>query len=391
MHKKLIPGILILAYLLTTLGCTIISNASSLGPELPFGQELQEALDAGLEQHNGFGMSAAVIVPGYTSWSGVSGLSHVATPITPETVFHAGSIGKNFIAALVLQLVDEGALTLDAAISMWLSDYPYVDNTITIRQLLNHTSGIFQINNHPDFFNSLLGDSTRFRTPEETLNTFLLDPYFPKGSGFHYSNANYILLGLIVEEITGTDVSTELRNRFIDPLDLNRTFFVVDEEVTEPVAHGWMNFSNYAPDIDVNDGYDEYIFSSQIALQSTVWTAGGIVSTPADLATWANALFHDKTVLSQKSHDEMLTFRPVSDSPIVNAYGLGAYQVNPDSFDGLEMYGHGGNIWAYKASCLYLPDYGVSISLMYNWDDDEAMFTLVKLLNIITTHLEPIF
>jgi len=109
-------------------------------PELPFAKQLQNALDNGLKKYNGKGISVAVIVPGYKTWVGVSGVSHGKTPIKPETVFDAGSITKNVVAALILKLVEEGLLSLDDPLHKWLPDYPNIDNTITIRQLLNHTS-----------------------------------------------------------------------------------------------------------------------------------------------------------------------------------------------------------------------------------------------------------
>lgn len=328
-------------------------------------------------------MLLTIYVPGYQPWAGVAGTSHDGVPITTDTVFHGGSTGKNFTAALVLQLVEEGLLNLDDPVSLWLPRYPHVDGNITIRQLLSHTSGIFQINEHPDFFDTVFGELGRVWTPEETLHTFVLEPYYPPGEGFHYANTNYILLGLIVEAATGSDVATELHSRFLEPLELSRTFVVSTEPVPEPAAHGWLNLSHYMPAYDVDDGFDEYIMSEQQALQSVEWMAGEIASTPSDMVRWINALYHEKSVLNQESLDEMLDFRPVEGSPIVKGYGLGAYQTHPEPFDGIKMYGHGGNLWAYKAGNLHVPDYGISISLMYNWDDDEAMLVLAELLQLV--------
>jgi len=389
MKNKILFSILAVVTALSILvGYTIVSQTISIDPELPISQELQEVLDQGLQQYKGFGMSAAVIVPGYAPWVGVSGFSQANVPITPDMVFHAGSVSKNFIAALTLQLVEEGKLTLDDAIADWLPPYPNVDSSITIRQLLSHRSGLFQINEYPGYLTQIFGEPTRFWTPEETLNNFVLEPYFPKGTDFHYANTNYILLGLIIEEATGSAISTELRQRFFDPLGMDRTFMIVDEPATEPIAYGWFNLSNYAPNIDVDDGYDVYLIPSQIALHSVAWTAGGIVTTPHDLATWANALFHEKTILSQQTLDEMLTFMPVKGYDIVDGYGLGAYRIKPGLLGDMEIYGHGGNIYAYKTACLYIPQYGVSISMMYNWDDQEPMMVLGEMITAITEFIE---
>lgn len=385
--KKIGILVLIILALILFAGCSSKTSPSESDPELAFGPALQEALNAGLEQYGGMGMSAAIFVPGYQIWTGVTGVSHGDVPITIETVFHGGSTGKNFTAALILQLAEEGLLSLDDPVSRWLPEYPHVDSNITVRQLLSHTSGIFQINEHPDYFDTVFGEPGKVWAPEETLNTFVMEPYYPPGEGFHYANTNYILLGLIIEAVTGSDVETELHQRFLDPMELSRTFIVSSEPVTEPAAHGWLNLSWYTPTYDVDDGLDEYIMADQRALQSVAWMAGEIASTPSDMVRWINALYHEKIVLDQDSLNEMLDFRPVEGSPIVNGYGLGAYQTHPEPFDGIRMYGHGGNIWAYKAGNIYLPDYGISVSLMYNWDNDEAMFVLAELLQIVKTNI----
>ena len=109
-------------------------------PELPFAKQLQDVIDNGIKKINGKGISVAIIVPKYKMWLGVSGISHGTTPITPETLFDIGSATKNCVAALTLKLAEEGHLALDDPLHKWLPDYPNIDNTITIRQLLNHTS-----------------------------------------------------------------------------------------------------------------------------------------------------------------------------------------------------------------------------------------------------------
>jgi D-alanyl-D-alanine carboxypeptidase len=97
------------------------------------------------------GISAAVLVPGYRTWTGASGYSHRSVPIADDMLFEVGSVQKNFEAAMVLKLVEDDVLSFDDPISMYLPTYPNVNGEITIRQLLNHTSGVFNVFEHPDF------------------------------------------------------------------------------------------------------------------------------------------------------------------------------------------------------------------------------------------------
>jgi len=124
---------------------------SAAQPEPTLAQELQAALDRTIEAGNSMGVSAAVVMPDGKVWFGVSGNSHPGTPISPDMVFSIESITKMFTAALILQLVEEGKLTLEDSLEEWLPTYPHIDGRITIRQLLNHTSGVTHSPEHPSY------------------------------------------------------------------------------------------------------------------------------------------------------------------------------------------------------------------------------------------------
>ena len=206
-------------------------------PELPFAKQIQDELNNGIKKIQGKGISVTIIAPGYNTWVGVSGVSHGNIPIKPETVFNAGSITKNFVAALILKLAEEGMLSLDDPLHKWLPDSQNIDNTITIRQLLNHTSGIPAIKGR-SFVRPILKNPKKYWTPKEVIITFVHKSQFPKGTGWHYSNAGYILLGMIIEKATGSKVSTELRKRFWNPLGLDSTFFAVEEVLPGNMGRG---------------------------------------------------------------------------------------------------------------------------------------------------------
>jgi len=347
-------------------------------PELPFGDDLQAILDDALAQYaEGKGLSAAVIVPGYQPWVGVSGISHGTTPITPETIFDAGSTHKNFTAAAVLILAEEGFFSLDDPINKWLPDFPNIDGEITIRQLLNHTGGVFDMVRHPDYWDAIMSDTFRVWEREEILNNFLLEPYFPKGEGWHYSTPGYILLRMIIEEATGKDLATIYHTYLWDSIPLDHTYLATYEDLPEDTAHGWFH-------LDDDGTYDE--LPSSISFNSS--TGGAVFATPEDLALWAQALYHDKRVLSDEALGQMLTFGPTTpDEPLLVGYGLGAVKYSPEVFNGLEVIGHSGNAAGYVAASLYLPEYGVSFGIMIN-THDAPMVVVSNLLMTVTENLE---
>ena len=226
---------LILCLLIALLSCSdrpATPQESEVLPGLPFAQELGGALDnaLGSSQGNGdLGISAAVIVPGYQPWTGVSGVSHPGAPINPEMLFDAGSVAKNFEATLVLKMAEDGALDLDDPLSKWLPEYRNVNQEITVRQLLNHTSGVFNVFEHPKF--PWVGpqvDYSKEWSMEQVFDTFVLEPYGPPGDVQHYSSTNYLLLTAILER-EGVDIPTEIEGQFLAPLALDHTFISMGE------------------------------------------------------------------------------------------------------------------------------------------------------------------
>jgi D-alanyl-D-alanine carboxypeptidase len=352
-------------------------DTSSALPELPFAQELQDALDKGIQQYGVKGISAAVIAPGYETWLGVSGVSQGTTPITTETLFGAGSITKMYTAVTILQLAEEGVLDLDDPLNKWLPVYPQVDSTITIRQLLNHTGGVFDMVRHPDYWQTMLSDPDKVWRPEEIITNFLLEPYFPKGTDWHYSTSGYILLRMIIKKATGLELSTTYRERLLNPLGLDHTVLAGEDNLPEDTAHGWF-------DVDGDGKYDD--LPSFTSFYTGI--GGGIYANAEDLASWSHALFSEHLLLDEHSYEQMLTFHsPNPGEPLVAGYGLGVVRFSPDLFNGLEIWGHSGNAPGYAAACLYLPEYDVSIGIMVNTEAGEAIVTINDLLNILTEEL----
>ena len=379
MKKKLFLNLLVLALLTFNFMFWIDVAAADSG--LTLAEELQQVLDTERGRHNVMGVSAAVIIPGRTPWHGVSGVSHGTTSITTDMLFGIASITKNFMAALILQLAEEGKLSLEDPLSKYLPSYPNIDSTVTIRQLLNHTSGIFDFIKHPSIWDTIFANVLRLWTPEEILANSVLQPYFSPGTGWHYSSTNYTLLGMIVEVITGSKVSTELRNRFFDPLSLTGTFFDIEEQITGVIAHRWYDFNA--------DGTpDDISFLIRTSEYSAYWTASSIFTTADDLARWSQALFRGN-VLSRFILDQMLTFHsPTPGEPGIIGYGLGTVRFAPELFAGEEAFGHSGWVFGYSTAMVYFPEYDVSISILMNENNDNCLAAIAGgLIRVVINYL----
>lgn len=327
--------------------------------------QLQSVIGEELSVQGLKGLSAAVIVPGQGVWQGVSGLS-APTPsdtLRPDMRFGIASIKKTFVAALILKLAEEGALSLDDSLSRWLPNLRFIDPLITLRQLLSHTSGIYNYTEHPSFWNTLWADAEREWTPEEVLSNFVSSPPFAAGSRFEYSNTNYLLLSMVSKAATGMSVSTHYRSRFWRPLNFEGTFLGVEELVTGEIAHNWTDRNGDGQREDIN-----YMVGP--SMYTMLWPF--VFSTAEDLAKWAEALYGGQ-ILEASSLDEMLDFTPIN-NVVWTGYGLGAMRM---ILRGEELWGHTGLIPGYRSMMVYWPRTGVSISVLGN-QDGFSIYTIVS-------------
>lgn len=331
-------------------------------PELPYAAELQTALDRALQEGQGkhdLGISAAVLVPGYEPWLGVSGSSQPGVPITADMLFNMGSIAKSLEAALALQLAEEGALDLDRPISDWLPEYPRVDARITVRQLLNHTSGIYNVFEHPDF--PWVGPGVDYEKEwpvAEVFERFVGEPYGPPGEVQHYSSSNYLLLTAILEQTMGTPVPGEIGRRFLEPLALDNTFMSMGAlpPARFSMAHPWL-------DVNGDGRLQDYGGVPQTWIASM--THPVLYATPLDMARWMNALYGEKRVLSEDALAQMLAVpESALPDPEGGRYGLGV--VDFSKIVGVPVIGHGGSALGYSAAALYLPEKEIALAWSIN-------------------------
>jgi len=205
-----------------------------------FNEALQSQVDNG-----DYGVSAVVILPDETIWVSGAGVDFEGEPINHITVFWGGSNTQTHIATVIYQMYEAGLFDLEDPIFDYLENIENVDPNTTIQQLLNHTSGIFDVTQHAAFYSTALENTEKIYEPEEILSLFLdQSPAFEAGSKFGFSHTNYILLGLLIENISGQPIEEYIKFRIWDQVPLNNTFYGGAEQFSNSFAGLWADFEN---------------------------------------------------------------------------------------------------------------------------------------------------
>ncbi|MGE7867255.1 serine hydrolase domain-containing protein [Bacillus paramycoides] len=270
-------------------------------------------------------------ISSYTA--GVADLS-TKKPMKSDYRFRIGSVTKTFTATTVLQLVGENRVQLDDPIEKWLpgliQENGYDGNQITIRQLLNHTSGIAEYLKSKD---ADIMNSKKTYTAEEIVKIGLsLPPDFSPGKGWSYSNTGYVILGMLIEKITGNSYAEEIEKRIIGPLDLSNTFLPGNSTVIPGKNHarGYMKIDEKSDLKDMTD-YNPSLANS----------AGDMISNADDLNKFFSSILGGK-LLKENQLKEMLTTVPVEGKGVGDGYGLGIYETKLSN--GVSIWGHAGGI-----------------------------------------------
>jgi D-alanyl-D-alanine carboxypeptidase len=347
------------------------SPAASAAAE-PDTMRLAAVLDS-LRAHKRIpGVSVCLILPDGGTWHGTSGEAWSATPVTSATLFEIGSITKTFTAALVMSLVSEDRLSLDDSLRHWLPEFPHAAG-VTVRHLLQHTSGLYNYAENPDYIPALRADFSRVWKPADSF-AFMKDPYFAPGRGWHYSNANYLLLGLIAENVTKGQFSVELRRRLLVPRQLHSTFFRPDESPDGVMAHAFVDINNdgNAEDLSALVGMTSFI--------TAAWSAGALVATAPDLARWMRA-YATGDVSGKELYPEMTRWIDRGDGM---QYGFGLIR-KPDDRLGT-LLGHKGNTAGFSATAWHAVDRGMTIAVLTNLNGIDVTPIALAL---VTTALHP--
>lgn len=317
------------------------------------------------------GLSVAIDFPDGRIWTGQSGYAVLANkmPVTADTLFSVGSISKTFVATLILRLVEQGALSLDDPLSKYVPKF-YLASQITIRELLNHTSGVMDVFGATGMSAAILASPTKNWTVDQVLAKIGSQRYkFAPGKGYHYSNTDFVLLGVVIEKATGQSVASLVRSEFLEPLGLTDTYLQTEETaeslgISAPEAHGYMGKTLTTPPAAGAKPRDNFAgtmlpFTSEA---SVVGPAGAYVSTPADLARWGSALYGGQ-ILQPASLAAMTDVSQTSKFKPTTLYGLGFER---EVVDNLVAWGHRGNLDGFWSAMEYLPDYGVTIVVAAN-------------------------
>ncbi len=274
-----------------------------------------------------------------------------------------GSVGKTYVSAIALLLVKQGKLDLDRKVSSYLRKYDWYHRLpnaadITVRMLMNHTSGVMRYEFKDQFLKDLTASPGRHWEPHELL-AYILDEKasFRAGEGWEYSDSNYILLGMILEAITGRPYSDLLKMEILEPLRLSQTFPSEGRKLNG-LAQGYAGVDNEFGGKDRMIGPDGlFIINPQFE-----WTGGGIYSTTADLARWGKLLYEGKLIDTSLLLSSAVPAKLGRDTK----YGLGVI-VKPSPI-GIS-YGHSGFFPGYMTEMYYYPAYKMCIALQSNSSD----------------------
>lgn len=311
------------------------------------------------------GMTAAYILPNGESAEFAVGMAdpETKTPMKPADRMFSGSIGKTYVSALAMRLVKDGKLDLDAPISRFLASKSYFDRIpnarqITVRHLMNHTSGIREQVLNPEFLKAMRENPDRTFSADD-LATYVLDTsaLFEPGKGWSYADTNYNLLGLILEEILKKPVFDEIATTVLKPLALKRT---TPSDSRSPrglvQGHSMPNSPFGFSGPVMKDG--KYPFNPQME-----YCGGGFVSNSLDLARWAKALYEgrafDSLLLSELLKGEKANTGPNE------KYGLGV-QIRPSDWG--DSWGHSGWFPGYLSDMAYFPKKRFSVAVQFNTD-----------------------
>ncbi len=343
--------------------------ATAQQPSAARPEPLQQKLDELRERSGAPGATAGIAFADGSAIGLASGLADTATrePMRPSSLLLQGSVGKTYVAAVALQLVQEGRLVLDAKVSTYLGDAPWFAKLpnhadVTVRQLMNHTSGIVRYEFDERFIADLLAQPDKVWRPEEQVAyLFGSDPPFTAGQGWDYSDTNYLLLGMIIDRLTGNTYYDELRRRLLQPLSLEATV-PSDSRRIPGLVQGYAGADNpFGPAEMVANGV--FAFNPQFE-----WTGGGIASTAEDLARWGKALYEGKA-FDPALLPVMLDAVPARLGPNTR-YGLGVI-VRPTPLG--ESWGHSGYFPGYLTEMAYFPERRIAVAVQVNSSDFRAL------------------
>lgn len=301
------------------------------------------------------------------------GVADKASRAPMKTDFYSriGSVTKTFTVTAILQLADQGKLDLDDSVAEFVSEVP-LGNRITLRQLARMQSGLFNYSESPEFQQAMLADPRRAFTPRELLDYAFAQPNpFPPGAGFEYCNTNTILLGLVVQKVSGEPLHSYIEDQILKPLSMDHTSFPTTNAFPDPHAQGYT--------VQTADGKEATATDWN---PSWGWAAGAMISTLDDMRVWASALATGKLLSSQMQAQRLQTVASPG-MPPQDGYGLGIFNLGG-------WIGHNGSLPGYQTVVVYLPEKQTSLVILTNTDiESRGGEPSTALATAITKELTP--
>jgi D-alanyl-D-alanine carboxypeptidase len=333
-------------------GCGSSAGLSPLSPNasarVTRDAALDEAIRSGMKRASVPGAIVGVWREGQPPYVRAFGVRDTASgePMATNLSMRIGSNTKAFVATALLMLAERGKLGLDDPIDRYVKGVPSGDH-ITLRQLAQMRSGLFNYAADPDTSRAIYQQSHRQWTPQELLEaSFRHPPLFPPGTDFDYSNTNTVLLGLVVEKISGQSLASFIEQNILKPEGLTRTVFPAGAEIPSPHSRGYYKM----PDGKIVDATDWN--------PSWGWAAGNMISTLEDLRVWTRDLATGKLIspAMKQEQQQFLSAPPEGDGAL---YGLALENQNG-------WIGHNGNINSYMVYPYYLPSERMTLVVMLN-------------------------
>ena len=315
-----------------------------------FSQNLEQQIDAIASKNypeDGPGISILVAKDGKEIYKKAFGKASLEldVPMTPENVFEIGSITKQFTAVAILMLEEQGKLKISDDITKYISDYPTNGKTITIHNLLNHTSGIKSYTSMASFQKMAAQDMT----PTELIGKFKNEPMdFDPGEKYLYNNSGYILLGHIIEVVSGMSYEDFIEKNIFEKLGMSNSYYGSNSEIIENRADGYQENS---------EGFQ----NSKYLSMTLPYAAGSIMSTTSDLLIWQNALNNHK-LITEASYEKAIHGSTLNNGEHI-PYGYG---LSEEKISGSTSIQHGGGIFGYTTMGIYLPKEKIFVSALSN-------------------------
>lgn len=341
------------------------SGASSMPPppqqQISLGATVDGVVRAAMQQSGVPGMTVALAKNGTTLYVQGYGVSDLTThqPTPTNEIFEIGSITKQFTAALIMKLQEQGQLHVDDSIATYLPEYNFPP-AITLRMMLTHTSGLADFTNFPQ-----LGDWIKHGVSEATVLTAISQAplQFTPGSQYQYSNSNFFALGTIIEKLTGKSYPDNLEQSIFQPLGLTNTYYVLP-----PAGQSATGYTNNGAGLVPAIIWD----------RSAAFAAGALSSNVYDLVTWDNALRSGK-VVSPASFQAMTTSNGFVDSG-GSSYGFG---LALSLFDNRPVMWHSGQIGGFYTENAVILDSGFTVVLLTNDQDVDTDPLVLKIMNAV--------